>query len=81
MLPGWIKRAEIIERYAVKSGRDLSAIVFYETFALFKVAVVVQQIFFRYARGQTRDERFASFGERAANLAQSALTLTQGSKS
>ena len=80
-LPGWMTRAEIIERYAAQSGRDVSAIAFYETFALFKVAVVVQQIFFRYHVGQTQDERFASFGQRAADLAETALTVALSAKS
>ncbi len=53
--PGWFTRGEIVERYAARSGRDLSNIHFYETFALFKIAVVIQQIFSRYARGQTDD--------------------------
>jgi len=81
MLPGWMTRAEIVDRYAAQSGRDVSAITFYETFALFKVAVVVQQIFFRYHVGQTRDERFASFDQRAARLAETALDLALSAKS
>ena len=66
---GWLTRDEIVERYATRSGRDLRAIHFYETFALFKVAVVIQQIFVRYLRGQTRDPRFAELGDRVQALA------------
>ncbi|HXG63706.1 MAG TPA: phosphotransferase family protein [Blastocatellia bacterium] len=77
--PGWITRDEIIERYAQKTGRDLSRIAFYETFALFKVAVVLQQIYFRYVRGQTHDERFKDFGRRVAGLARAALELAEHS--
>jgi aminoglycoside phosphotransferase (APT) family kinase protein len=73
--PGWMSRAEIIDLYAEKSGRDLSAIPFYETFALFKVAVVLQQIYFRYVRGQTHDERFKDFGIRVEGLARAALEM------
>jgi len=73
--PGWLTRDRIVERYAARSGRDLAAIRFYETFALFKIAVVIQQIFFRYARGQTDDSRFATFGERVADLARHAAAL------
>jgi aminoglycoside phosphotransferase (APT) family kinase protein len=69
---GWLTRDEIVARYASRSGRDLSAIRYYETFALFKVAVVLQQIYYRYARGQTDDARFADFGERVAALAREA---------
>jgi aminoglycoside phosphotransferase (APT) family kinase protein len=73
--PGWLTPDQIVERYAERSGRDLASIRFYEVFALFKIAVVVQQIFFRYSRGQTDDLRFATFGERAASLARHAATL------
>jgi aminoglycoside phosphotransferase (APT) family kinase protein len=75
--PGWFTRDEIVERYAVRSGRDLSLIHFYETFALFKIAVVIQQIFSRYARGQTEDPRFARFDLRVAYLAQLAAVLAE----
>jgi aminoglycoside phosphotransferase (APT) family kinase protein len=75
--PGWLTRDQIIERYAARSGRDLAAIRFYEIFALFKIAVVVQQIFFRYSRGQTDDRRFATFGERVTRLARHAATLAR----
>jgi len=72
---GWFTRDEIVERYASRSGRDLSAIRFYETFALFKIAVVIQQIFSRYARGQTDDPRFAHFDVRVTHLARQAAAL------
>ena len=77
--PGWMTREEIIERYETKTGRDLSRIVFYETFARFKVAVVVQQIYFRYVRGQTHDERFRNLDRLVTELLSEALTLAQRS--
>lgn len=77
--PGWMSREEIIERYQAKTGRDLSRIVFYETFARFKVAVVVQQIYFRYVKGQTQDERFRNLGELGRELIREALELAQRS--
>jgi aminoglycoside phosphotransferase (APT) family kinase protein len=73
--PGYLSKAEIIERYHKRSGRDVSAIRWYETFALFKIAVVIQQIFFRYKRGQTDDARFANFDERVTYLARQAEEL------
>jgi aminoglycoside phosphotransferase (APT) family kinase protein len=76
---GWLTREEIIERYEAKTGRDLSRIVFYETFARFKVAVVVQQIYFRYVQGQTRDERFRNFDGLVRELAHEALELAEQS--
>jgi aminoglycoside phosphotransferase (APT) family kinase protein len=74
-LPGWLTRAEITERYARRTGRDVSMIRFYETFAIFKLSVVLQQIYYRYHVGQTQDHRFAEFGLRVAGLATSAREL------
>ncbi|MEP7340420.1 MAG: phosphotransferase family protein, partial [Acidobacteriota bacterium] len=76
-LPGWMTRAELVERYAARSGRDLSSIGYYHTFALFKLAVVIQQIFYRYHVGQTRDERFANFDQRVQALARTAHSMIQ----
>jgi len=70
--PGYFTRDEIIGRYAARSRRDLSAIRYYEIFAVFKIAVVIQQIYFRFVQGQTSDARFASFGDRVAYLARHA---------
>ena len=77
--PGWMTREEIIERYETKTGRDLSRIAFYETFARFKVAVVIQQIYFRYVQGQTHDERFRNFDALVRELAHEAIELAQQS--
>lgn len=73
--PGWFSRDEILEHYARRSARDVSGIRFYEIFAMFKVAVIVQQIFFRWIRGQTADPRFARFDVRVAQLAHDACAL------
>ena len=77
--PGWFTREEFIARYFARTGRDLSRIVFYETFARFKVAVVIQQIYFRYAKGQTRDERFRNFDQLVLELARDAIGLANQS--
>jgi aminoglycoside phosphotransferase (APT) family kinase protein len=74
--PGWLSRDAVLERYAVQSGRDLRQIRFYETFAVFKLAVVIQQIYVRYVGGFTDDARFATLGERVARLARRAAALT-----
>jgi len=66
---GWLTRAGLIERYVARSHRDVTDIQFYEVFALFKVAIVVQQLFFRYSRGDTTDPRFARFDARVTYLA------------
>ncbi|MBM7691325.1 aminoglycoside phosphotransferase (APT) family kinase protein [Peribacillus deserti] len=58
---GFLSRKEFMEAYARKSGRDITNMNFYVTFAYFKLAVIAQQIFYRYKNGQTNDERFARF--------------------
>ena len=73
--PGWLSRAEMIEYYASRSGRDLANIDYYEVFAIFKLAVVLQQIFFRFHCGQTQDERFKHFDSRVRNLIRHATAL------
>lgn len=78
--PGWLTREEIINRYETKTGRDLTRIAFYETFARFKVAVIIQQIYFRYVQGQTRDERFRNFDGLVRQLAHDALELAEHSR-
>jgi aminoglycoside phosphotransferase (APT) family kinase protein len=77
--PGWLTREEIAARYAEKTGRDVSGIAFYEVFALFKVAVVLQQIYYRFVKGQTHDERFKDFDRRVAGLARAAWELAEQS--
>lgn len=74
-LPGWLTRDEIIERYGAQSGRDVSGIEFYELFAVFKLAVVAQQIFYRFRHKQTDGARFASFEKYVSALARRAATL------
>jgi len=58
-LPGNLNRQQLVERYAAKSGRDVSHVLFYYVYALFKIAVIVQQIYRRYKLGFSKDERFA----------------------
>lgn len=58
---GFMTRDQFIEAYSNKSGRDVSNMNFYLTFAYFKLAVICQQIYFRYKKGQTNDTRFSNF--------------------
>jgi len=55
---GMYTRRELVDRYQAKTGRDLSNILFYYVFGLYKTAVVLQQIYFRFAQGLTKDPRF-----------------------
>ncbi|SEB14819.1 Predicted kinase, aminoglycoside phosphotransferase (APT) family [Thalassobacillus cyri] len=72
-LPGFMTRDEFLEAYARKSGRDLSEINFYMTFAYFKLAVICQQIYYRWKKGQTQDDRFAELNHFVDNLIQYAV--------
>ncbi|MBI5083293.1 MAG: phosphotransferase family protein [Acidobacteria bacterium] len=61
--PGWWTRDEVVEQYTRLSGRDVTELGWHEAFGVFKLAVIVQQIYGRWQRGQTKDERFSGFGE------------------
>ena len=67
-LPGTLTRAQLVKRYASITGRDVSGMIFYLTFARFKVAVIIQQIYYRYAQGLTQDTRFAELPKRILAL-------------
>ena len=67
-LPGMPTREEIVAAYADRSGRDVGGWAFYEVYGLFRLAVIVQQIWWRYRHGQTTNPVFASFGAAAAYL-------------
>ena len=71
--PGTLTRVELAERYAQQTGRDVSNIAFYLAFAYFKIAVIVQQIYYRYHQGLTKDERFASMPSVVEALLRSSL--------
>lgn len=57
--PGAMTRREVADYYGKVTGCDVSNIRFYFVFALLKLAVIVQQIYYRYKQGLTQDERFA----------------------
>ena len=75
--PGWYSRDEFLHRYALKTGRDLTHIRYYEILGIFKLAVILQQIFYRFHRGQTRDERFRTFDQRVRGLVRLAESLVR----
>ncbi|MGV3487977.1 MAG: phosphotransferase family protein [Tuberibacillus sp.] len=74
---GFYTRSEFIDRYAAKSGRDVSRMNFYLTFAYFKLAVICQQIYYRWKNGQTQDPRFAHFNFFVKNLIENALRVSK----
>jgi aminoglycoside phosphotransferase (APT) family kinase protein len=67
-VPGFMTRAQALERYGARTGRDISGFDWYLVFGTWKLAVVLQQIFIRWLRGQTKDARFARMGDGAARL-------------
>jgi aminoglycoside phosphotransferase (APT) family kinase protein len=73
MLEGSLTRKQLVQRYAEQTGRDVSRMVFYYVFALFKTAVVVQQIYYRYHHGLTNDQRFATLMDVANVLLNKAI--------
>jgi aminoglycoside phosphotransferase (APT) family kinase protein len=70
-------RAQLLQRYARATGRDLSSMDFYLTFARFKTAVIIQQIYYRYRLGLTKDERFASMPGLVALLLRASLQCAE----
>ncbi len=67
-LPGNPTRREVAERYGELAHRDVSGMLFYYVFALLKIAGIAQQIYFRYAKGSTKDPRFANLNAMARLL-------------
>lgn len=75
--PGWFTRDQILDHYQRRTGSDLTNLRYYEVFAVFKLAVVLQQIFYRYFRGQTDDARFANLDQSVESLGRIATTLAE----
>ena len=73
-LPG---RVEVVDRYAVRTGADVSDLAWYEAFACWKTAVVCQQLWQRYVRGESTDDRMASRGDHVGSLALRALRIAR----
>lgn len=80
MLPGNPSRTEIAELYASKSGRKIDNLVFYYVFGLFKIAVIVQQIYYRYEKGLTTNEKFKHLDKSSQFLCMMALQAIQKNK-
>ncbi len=67
-------------RYAARSGRDVSQMAFYHALSLYRVVVIIAQIYVRFVRGQTQDQRFAAFGPVIPATAQAALDVAKSMK-
>jgi len=58
-----VSRDELVSMYAEASGREVSNVNYYYIFGTFKIAVIAQQIYYRYVKGYTADERFSHFNQ------------------
>lgn len=74
---GFMTRQELVERYAQQTGRPVHNVPFYRALGLFRLAVIIAQIYIRYHRGQTQDRRFASFGQMIPLTARAALEVAE----
>ncbi|PCH63962.1 MAG: phosphotransferase family protein [SAR86 cluster bacterium] len=73
------KRSEIISRFSEKTGLSVDHFPFYFCFGLFRLAVIGQQIYYRYYQGLTKDERFAAMVKKTHVLQQMCLLIISGS--
>lgn len=67
-MPGFLRRADLIEAYARRTGADVSGFEFYRVLCMFKLTVVFMQLHARYLRGEMVNEKYRSFGPLAAGL-------------
>lgn len=61
--PGMLNRREVLDFYQQKTGIDTSDFTFYEVYGYWRNTVILQQIYYRYFHGQTKDQRFRIFGQ------------------
>jgi len=74
-LKGMLTRKEVIALYLQKTGYPIDNFDFYEIYGLFRLAAIIQQIYYRYFHGQTKDKRFAGFVHAARYLEQRCLRV------
>ena len=72
---GFPSRTQAVERYAARTGFDVARVGWHQVFAAFKLAVIIQQIYIRYVRGQTQDQRFRHYYRRVLGLADKARSV------
>ena len=74
-----IHRIDFVDYYAKKAGIEITNFDFYYTYGLFRLAGIVQQIYYRFYHGQTKDKRFAPFVQLNTLLEQMALNVIKKS--
>ena len=77
-LPGFPTRAQLVARYAERTGRVLTDVPFYVALAIWKLAVLLEGSYKRHLAGTTDDPFFATLGEGVPALARRALAVCQG---
>jgi aminoglycoside phosphotransferase (APT) family kinase protein len=77
MLPGCMSRRELVDSYERASDRSVPTPQFYYCFGLFKIAVIIQQIYARFVRGKTHDPRFAHMNEVVTVMSRQAQQLIE----
>jgi aminoglycoside phosphotransferase (APT) family kinase protein len=70
-----LRREEMAQRYARRTGRDIRAFPYYLALAYWKYATVVEQLYLRFFRGITTEPRFANYKKYAPVLAREAAKL------
>jgi aminoglycoside phosphotransferase (APT) family kinase protein len=78
-LPGFLRRVDLVDEYARRSGRDVAAVDFYQVLALYKLAIIAEGIYARYLQGKTLGEGFAGMVRPTAALATRALAIADAS--
>ncbi len=75
---GFMTRSELVRRYTQKSGRSTENINFYHALGLFRLVVIIAQIYIRFVKKQTKDERFAGLGQLIPFIIRAASDVAQG---
>jgi aminoglycoside phosphotransferase (APT) family kinase protein len=78
-LAPYLSKDELVAQYAATTGFDVSTVGYYEGLALYRIAVIIEQIYARYVAGQTSDARFAAFEPLAPLLAEAAVDVLERS--
>jgi aminoglycoside phosphotransferase (APT) family kinase protein len=79
-LPGMFSRAEVVEYYGQQTGMRVDNFDFYEVYGLFRLAVIIQQIYYRFHHGQTKNPEFGTYYALTQWLEKHCLGLIERSK-
>lgn len=69
---GMMTRKEVLEFYAARTGYDVSDMAYYYVYGIWRLAVIIQQLYYRYVDGSTKDPRFKNYGHMVMALAETA---------